>query len=77
MGSKDTVKTSDFIKVLKYWGLQKKGEKGSHQRWSKAGMRRPVIIRPKDKEMPNFHIRSNLKTIGKSFKEFQEALKKA
>ncbi len=74
MGSKQSVKTRNFIKVIKHWGLTHRGTKGSHQRWSKAGMIRPVIIQSGNKNIPEFHIRNNLRTIGKSWKEFFDTL---
>jgi predicted RNA binding protein YcfA (HicA-like mRNA interferase family) len=70
MGSRKTVKTSEFRKVLKCWGLELKGKRGSHERWSKHGMTRPVIFQATKKEIPGPILRNNLKTIGKSFEEF-------
>jgi len=74
MGSKQSVKTKDFRKVIMAWGLVHKGTRGSHERWSKPGMIRPVIFQTNKKEIPEFIFKNNLKTIGKTVKEFFETL---
>lgn len=74
MGSKQSVKTKDFRKVIKFWGLKLKRTKGSHESWAKPGMLRPVIIQSNKKELPEFIFKNNLKTIGKTEKEFFSTL---
>jgi len=74
MGSKQTVKTRDFRKVISHWGLEHKGTKGSHERWSKPRMLRPVIFQTNKRELPEFIFKNNLKTIGKTGKQFFETL---
>jgi predicted RNA binding protein YcfA (HicA-like mRNA interferase family) len=76
MASSKTVKTKDFKKVLKMWGLEHKSTKGSHERWSKKGMSRPVIVQNTSKEVPQFIFKNNLKTLGKSEKDFFDELGK-
>lgn len=49
MGANQTVKTSDFRKVIKAWGFVLRGTKGSHESWVKKGMERPVIIQTNKK----------------------------
>jgi len=75
MGAKQSVKTRDFRKVIAHWGLVLKGTRGSHERWSKPGMLRPVIFQSKEKEIPEFIFRNNLKAIGKTTDDFFETLK--
>lgn len=74
MGSKQTVKLKDFLKVIQSWGLEYKGTKGGHERWSCKGMTRPVIIQTHKKEIPEFILKNNLKTIGKTINQFFESL---
>lgn len=76
MASNKTVKTKDFKKVLRSWGLEHKSTKGSHERWSKKGMSRPVIVQNTLKEVPKFIFKNNLRTIGKTEDDFFKALGK-
>jgi len=74
MANNKTIKTDDFRKVIKHWGLTLKGTNGSHERWSKPGMLRPVIFQATHRELPYFIFKNNLRTMGKSEKEFFEVL---
>lgn len=44
--------------------------KSSHGKWYCPGCFRPLIYRPAKKEIPSFHIESNLKTLGIPKEEF-------
>jgi len=70
MGELGSVKLSLFRKFLKEQGLKKTGGKGDHEKWSKNDLSRPVILQVKNKNIPAFHIRTNLKTLGISVKDF-------
>lgn len=70
MGNAQSVKTKDFRKVIKAWGLEHKRTKGSHESWFKAGMMRPVIFQTNKKELPEFIFKNNLKTMKKTEGEF-------
>lgn len=74
MGSNQTVTTKDFRKVIRSWGLVKRGTKGSHESWVMKGLTRPVVIQTNKKELPGFIFKNNLRTIGKTTKEFFETL---
>lgn len=74
MGSNKTVKTRDFRKVIIEWGLTLRRTRGSHESWAKSGMLRPVIIQANRKELPQFIFKNNLKTMGKTEKEFFDTL---
>lgn len=37
---------------------------------------RKITIRKKDKEMPAFHVRTNLKTLGLRFEDLEDFMKK-
>lgn len=74
MGSSKSVKTKDFRKVIKHWGLVHKRTKGSHESWFKDGMTRPVVIQTNKKELPQFIFKNNLATIGKTESQFFSTL---
>ena len=76
MGAKQTVKTKNFRKVIRKWGLtpRKKKSKGSHEQWIGKGMTRPVTFQATQKEIPFFVLKNNLETIGKTVEEFFETL---
>ncbi len=76
MGSKQSVKTKDFKRVIRFWGLTLKRTKGSHESWAKSGMLRPVIIQTNKKELPEFIFKNNLRSIGKTEKQFFDVLNK-
>lgn len=68
-------KRRDFEKFLEYIGCGFKRQKGDHMVWDRAGLKRPVVY-PKDREIPVFIIRNNLRTLGLSPEEYLEILKK-
>lgn len=70
MGSKNTVKTKDFIKVLVHLGLKLSRTNGSHQVWSRADLTRPVIVQATKKELPKFVLSNNCKTLGITVDDF-------
>lgn len=47
---------------------------GGHEKWVRADLRRPVILQTHVDPVPEFIIRSNLKTIGATIKELIEYL---
>ena len=74
MASIKSVKTRDFRKALVVLGLEHKGTNGSHERWSKKGMWRPVIFPNNKKEQKEVIVKSNLKTLDMTWEEFEEIL---
>lgn len=64
-----------FDKFLKFIGCQLTRERGDHRIYWREDLKRPVVI-PKDKELPVFIIRNNLRILGINTKEFLEILKK-
>jgi predicted RNA binding protein YcfA (HicA-like mRNA interferase family) len=71
------ISTSLFKKFLLSLGLTCIRTKGSHEVWDneKEPLTRPVIIRGNKKEIPLLHIKTNLRTLGISFEEFQNKIK--
>ena len=69
------VPTDKFRKFLKYINCVCEGVH-KHEKWSRSDLLRPIIFRPSEKEIPASHIRTNLITLGMSWKEFEEIFKK-
>ena len=72
------VDTSIFIAFLEHLDLKAKRHKGSHQAWNRDDdpLDRPIIIRPKDKQIPSIHIRTNCQTLGWSVNDFWKWVQK-
>lgn len=58
-----------FEKFLIYVGCYFVRQKGDHLIYWRSDLKRPIVI-PKDKEIPIFIIKNNLKTLGISVKEY-------
>ena len=68
-----------FRRFLKSLGLVHKRTKSSHEIWDypdESKLDRPVVFRGDEKEIPPTHIRTNLKTLGLSSREFEERTRK-
>ncbi len=75
MGSLSNVSIAQFRAVLAALGLDCVRTKGGHEAWMKPGMLRPVIIQTHVNPIPEFIIRSNLRSLGISREEFMRLLK--
>ncbi len=64
-----------FEKFLFKVGCEFKGQTGSHRRYKKLGLLRPVIV-PCDDDLPQFIILNNLRTLGIPKKVFLEIIKR-
>lgn len=64
-----------FEKFLLFVGCRLEREKGDHRIYWREGLKRPVVI-PKDKSLPVFVIRNNLRILGISPEEYIEILKR-
>lgn len=64
-----------FRDFLKWEGLQKTGTNGGHEKWSKDGLLRPVIIQSHKKIVPERIVKNTLDNIGSSKERFIEFLK--
>ncbi|MFH1178557.1 MAG: type II toxin-antitoxin system HicA family toxin [bacterium] len=64
-----------FEKFLLAVGCEFKGQEGSHRKYRKPDLLRPIII-PCDSELPQFIILNNLRTLGISQEQFAEIMKK-
>ena len=63
-----------FQKFLLKSGCQFKSQESRHIKYKKPGQPRPIIV-PKSKEIPDFIILNNLRTLGISRQEFIRIIK--
>jgi hypothetical protein len=75
MGLKN-ISIATFRRFLKYKGLNNIGTSGGHEKWSSRNLLRPVILQTHIDPIPEFIIRSNLKTIQSNRAEFETWLAK-
>ncbi len=64
-----------FELFLLFVGCHFEREKGDHRIYWRDDLKRPVVI-PRDKELPVFVIRNNLRILGISSKKYLEILKR-
>lgn len=64
-----------FEKFLLKIGCEFQGQTGSHRKYKKEGLLRPIIV-PCDDELPQFIILNNLRTLGIPKKVFVEMIKR-
>ncbi len=64
-----------FEKFLLYIGCEFKREKGDHRIYWREDLKRPVVI-PRDKELPVFIIRNNLRTLSISPQQYLDILER-
>ncbi|MET4083444.1 hypothetical protein ABIB40_003416 [Pedobacter sp. UYP30] len=70
MGGYRPVKTKCWIAFLKFKNCKHIRTTASHDQWQCPGCFRNVVVREKDKEIPSFHINTNLDTMKIDKKEF-------
>ncbi len=70
-----------FIQYLRNLGLVYIRTKGDHDIWNypdghpRGKLMRPVVFRSKEKDVPVDHISTNLKTLGITNTQFEQAIK--
>ena len=74
MGKIDSVTVKCWIAFLESKGCSYKSTEASHEKWRCPGCVRSIIFRGAQKEIPFFHIASNLKSMGVDKKEFKDWL---
>ena len=73
MGENDRpIPVKCWIAFLTSLGCVEKSVNASHHKWSCPGCLRSIIFRGAKKEIPRFHIRTNLKTLGVSNSDFNK-----
>ncbi len=69
------IKRRKYEKFLKLVGCELQRTKGDHLIYSRPGLKRPVVI-TSDSEVPVFHIRTNLRTLGMTVEEYLNIIEK-
>lgn len=68
------VPLTDFRNYLSSQGCQQVAQgtkgRGGHEKWTKAGLLRPITLQTHIDPVPELIIRNTLKTLGKSKKDF-------
>lgn len=64
MGQLSNIKLSDFRRFLEFMGLKSIRNKGGHEIWSRGDLLRPIVLQSHIDPVPEFIIKTNLKTIG-------------
>ena len=64
-----SISWQEFEKFLFFVGCHFEREKGDHRVYWREGLFRPIII-PREKDLPVFIIKNNLRTLGISTKEY-------
>jgi len=64
-----------FEKFLLFIGCHFQREKGDHRIYWRSGLKRPVVV-PREKQLPVFIIRNNLRILGIEPEEYIEILKR-
>ena len=75
MGELQLITNSEFRKFLEHIGCEYKRQRGDHIVYTKKGINRPIIFRVKG-DIPILHLKTNLKTLGLTAKQFLEILNK-
>lgn len=70
MGNNRPIKCKDWIKFLDHNGCEKLSHNGtSHEQWKCPNCIRRIVFRSQYKDIPAFHLRTNLKTMGMKIQE--------
>ena len=75
MGALDAIKTSKLIKLLESNGFRRMGQKGSHIRFSKPGILRPIIVAAHGKEIKAYLAKQAAAALGLTIQQLIEELK--
>ena len=72
----NNLKLTTWRNFLKSEGLEKIRTRGGHEIWSKKNITRPIIFSIHTKDIPNFEIRSNLKTLKIDYNTFKDKIQR-
>ena len=70
MGNNRPVQVKCWERFLESKGCKYKSTEASHDKWRCPGCTRSIIHRSKDKDIPAFHINTNLKSMNISKDDF-------
>lgn len=74
-GSLKNISLKTFRDYLVFCGLKNIRSKGGHEIWSSMRLNRPVVLQTHVDPIPEFIIKNNLRTLGKSKADFEQFLK--
>ena len=74
MSKLKNISLKTFRAYLIYCGLSHVRTKGGHEIWSAKGLTRPVVLQTHIDPVPDFIIKNNLRTLGKSEEDLLEFL---
>jgi len=63
-----------FRSYLEWKGLKKIRTNGGHEIWSKTDLVRPIVIQSHIDPVPLFVVKTNLKTLGATIKDYETFL---
>lgn len=69
MGNNRPIQTKCFIAFLLAHGCTKKRTTASHDHYKCPNCWRTITVREKDKDIPPFHIKTNVTTMGKTLQD--------
>ncbi|MGJ1321457.1 hypothetical protein D3C87_1450940 [compost metagenome] len=70
MGNNRPVKVKCWEKYLISIGCTKKRIQSSHHHWGCPGCLRNIVLQGAEKDIPPFHIKTNLKSLGVNAEDF-------
>lgn len=77
MGNNRPITASDWRRFLEAHGCrQKRHNKTSHEHWKCPKCLRTIVFRNQYKEIPPFHLKTNLQTMGKTLSYLYDWLEK-
>ena len=70
------ISINDFRDFLKAIGCEKTKIQGGHERWSKPGLSRPIILQTHVSPIPEFIVKNTLRNLGMTKAQFFDYYKK-
>lgn len=75
MGTLSNITPKDFHRFLELVGCRYIKTEGGHEKWTRQGLTRPIIIQTHIKPIPEFIIKNTLRTLGINRQDFEELIK--
>ena len=70
MGTFTNISLSKYRKFLQYAGCVLDSTNGGHEKWTKEGLTRPIIVQNHIDPVPPFIVKNALRNLGITTKEF-------
>lgn len=68
------ISIAEFRKFLEAVGCTLAGTNGGHEKWTKEGLTRPIIIQTHIDPIPVFVVQNNLRNLGMTSKQYFETI---